>query len=589
MSPVTKSNDRFLFGAAVGAGMTALAAERGGADFLIILNAGRLRLQGASSLSCYLPLRNSNEWVMKVAREEILNKCKLPVFMGASACDPTVAPEKIIGDAQEIGFSGIVNFPSAWAIEGRMREAMEREGIGFNRECALIEHASKAGMSTLAYVKDNDDAVQMTDAGADQLCAVLGFTGGATGVENRYSIETAAETVDHTLRNVPSSTTVLVEGGPIATPEDALALSRLCRIGGYIAGSTIDRLPLEETIEQVVKSYKVISRLGSKSISDEQFSGLDGSSEAIATINQRIERAARTNLPILISGSSGTGKSKLARNAHALAPLSLRNPVTINCNNLQSETAASILFGTAAGQGGRGTAASGGILETANQTSIIFEEISALDLETQGMLLDFFETGQIQRLGSATTSQIDTRIIATTTRDLNQMVANGEFRADLYYRLAVHHITIPDLSERPEDIPLIAGNMLQDIEPVGDKQIGNSAFTQMISYSWPGNVRELKNALVRALSTSKSKIIPASAFSNLTEDQISPPPHKDAPFPNNQDVMSATIETDAPNLTERDWIAASLRRNRYKKAETAKELGMTTRTLYNKIKKYELY
>ncbi|MCV6603383.1 MAG: phosphoenolpyruvate hydrolase family protein, partial [Cohaesibacter sp.] len=157
---------KFLFGAAVGTGMTALAAERGGADFLIILNAGRLRLRGASSLTCYLPLRDCNDWVGEIADKEILHRCESPVFMGAYAGDPRKSTDQMIEEAAQAGFSGIVNFPSSWAIDGRLRHALEQEGIGFARECELIDKAAKKGLMTLAYVNNSAEAQMMADAGA---------------------------------------------------------------------------------------------------------------------------------------------------------------------------------------------------------------------------------------------------------------------------------------------------------------------------------------------------------------------------------------------------------------------------------------
>lgn len=586
MSRASSTPNKFLFGAAVGAGMTALAAERGGADFIAVINAGRLRLRGASSLSCYLPLRDSNAWTLEIARQEILKRCKLPVFMGASVVNPRTEITALLDDAGQAGFQGIVNFPSAWAIDGRLRQAMEAEGIGFARECKLIEQAARAGLSTLAYVSNNQEARLMADAGADSICVVVGFTGGATGVATDLTIEGAAEVVDETLRNIPKEVKTLVEGGPITTPEEALAVSRLSRVGGYIAGSTLDRLPLEETIERVVKSYKVISQLSEQTPSEAVQGDLDGHAEAVQGVRAQATMAARSSLPVLITGESGTGKELVARAIHERSEVRARKPLVVDCPNLLAEDSPVTLFGQEAGYLSRATPLRRGRLEEANGSTIIFDEIGDLDLVAQGMLLRFIETGEVQRLGSDRLRNSRCRIIATSNRDLASMVRQKTFREDLYYRLAVIEIVVPPLRERLEDLPELCKTLLEEDFPAGGVRLANSAYSALLDHDWPGNVRELRNALLQAATASDQPLLRARDFGFLARRKLH------APMEAVDATVSATSappaeKADAP-LTERDWIAAALRRNRYRKAQTAAELGITPRTLYNKVKKYGL-
>lgn len=586
----SQASEKFLFGAAVGTGMTALAAERGGADFLIILNAGRLRARGTSSLSCYLPLRSSNEWVRHIAETEVLNRCSLPVFMGANVAHPSESIEDIVAKAAEAGFSGIVNFPSAWAIKGRMREVLEMEGVGFGRECELIRSAAAAGLKTLAYVTDNREATRMAECGAQMLCVVVGFTGGSTGVETHLSIEGVAETVDETLRNVPGDIPALVEGGPIITPEDALAVRRLCRAQGYIAGSTIDKLPLEETIEQVVKSYKVINRISDAQPANDPSAGLDGESEEIATVRRQASVAAASGEPVLITGEGGIGKSRLAKHIHASGASGARKPVIVNCNGILPDEAPSVLFGRSAGHGGRGMASSAGLVEAAHQGTLILDEIGHLDPASQALLVDFIDSGEVMRQGSTIPHRVDCHVVATSNHDLEKMMASGRFRRDLYYRLAVHHIDIPPLSERVDDIAAIAEALLSEVGGAGKKRLSNSAHASLLAHDWPGNIRELRNAIVRAAAATSGNLIRAGelgvAGGRERKGGTAPAVFEDEGA--GSQGQSPATSSGTPPVTEREWIAAALRRNRYRKSDTAAELGITTRTLYNKIKKYDL-
>ncbi len=587
---------KFLFGAAVGTGMTALAAERGGADFLLILNAGRLRSRGASSLSTYLPLRDANAWVCDICETEVLNHCSLPTFMGATVSDPAVSNEDIVAKAADTGFNGVVNFPSAWAIEGRLRQVLEREGIGFGRECSLIETAAKAGLKTLAYVTNAEEAARMADSGAQMLCIVVGFTSGSTGVKTLHTIEGVAEIVDDTLRHVPPDIPALVEGGPITTPEDALAVRRLSRAQGYIAGSTIDKIPLEEAIEQVVKSYKVINRLSAGDMAERGATGLDGKTDLIGTVRRQADAATQSDEPVMITGPDGTGKSRLAQHIHSSSRFGGRRPVTVNCNSLIAEEAAVQLFGRAAGHGARGTAAAGGLLESAHQTTLILEEVGALEASVQGLLVDFIDSGRVVRFGSTLPNTVDCRIIATSNRDLDALVAEGSFQRDLYYRLAVHHIDIPALAKRSDDIVVLAERLFREIDGTGKRKLSNAAFDVLLSHDWPGNIRELRNAIVRANANASGHLVSAKAFDflrrhkELREHAAGEVEHRD-------DGPGGRVPVNAENtdvqplqaMTEREWIAEALRRNRFRKGQTAAELGISTRTLYNKIVKYGLY
>ncbi|OUR77587.1 hypothetical protein A9Q83_10645 [Alphaproteobacteria bacterium 46_93_T64] len=581
---VSNKKAPFSFAAAVGAGMTAIAAEKGGAEFLLLLNAGRLRMRGGASLGCYLPLEDANSWIDRIGRTEVLNKCKIPVLMGCSVANPNLGVETIVETARMSGFSGVTNFPTAVLIDGKIRDILELQNIGFGKECELIKVASQQGLQTLAYVSNNTEASMMVAAGADMLCINIGFTHNSSIEASDLTIDNTAKIIDRALKNIPLEIPTYVEGGPITTPEFALAIYNKSRVQGYIAGSTIDRFPLEETIVDVAKSYRIISQIKTDNKSDTNSNFIHGSSKKMREIQKLVGYFGEKNDPVLIVGPSGSGKSLLAEEIHRHAEKNHPKLIHIDCLSLSPNNSVEELFGTALGHYGKGTPSQAGILEDADQATVVFEEISALSLEAQAKIVNFVDTGNVHRMGGDRQKKVRCRIIATTNESIDDLLEKKLLRKDLYYRLNAVQILIPALKDRAGDIPHLAKEILSGATKSKKKSISNSGFGALLDHDWPGNVRELKNAINRACLLGNSETLKPSDFSFLTdltktliEDQ--------------QPSFSEPVSQAAPQpaMTERDWIADALQRNKFKRGPTAEELGITTRTLYSKIKKYSLY
>lgn len=182
------SGRQFLLGAAIGTGMAAKAAEHGGADFLLALNAGRFRSMGAPSAACMLALRPSNKMVMEFGQAEILTQTSLPVYFGASVFG-VVDLEELVGQIAEAGFHGISNFPSCIFLDGQYRQFLEESGHGFGREIALLQAARAHGLSTLAYVHTVEEACRVA-ADVDIVNFGLGWNmGGSVGVESSLDLD----------------------------------------------------------------------------------------------------------------------------------------------------------------------------------------------------------------------------------------------------------------------------------------------------------------------------------------------------------------------------------------------------------------
>lgn len=572
---MTEPKDRFLFGAVVGSGMTAQVADRSNADYLLALNAGRFRVQGAPSVACFLPIRNTNEWVFEFAEREILGRVSAPVYAGLSVSDPHTDLDRLVKQVQDLGFNGICNFPSNPLISGRISKLLEEEGLGYDREIELANRARKIGLDALVYVTSKTQSHAMYNAGATTICVNMGFTGLAT----ELNIASAAQSIDRVLEGLPSSLPTLCAGGPIISPEDAMAVWRTSNVQGYIAGSSLDRLPIEQTLEEVASGFRVISKLSRGHLgSDDKRMRLIGSSSQIRMLNQDIAELAKDDAPVLILGETGTGKTMTARLLHQLSDRKGQRMSVIDCPGLELETGRIMLMGTTAGTLRAGFAGSRGALEVAARGTVIFDGIDGLSIEHQGQILRFAEDGTVQRLGDSDTRVVPARIVATAAPTLLADVASHNFRSDLYYRLAVHELHIPPLRERLEDLPELADFIAAKLTGSSEIQFTNAALKEMMDHAWPGNIRELNNVIARAVRKMKKNKV--ARHDLVFFEGVSAP----APL---QGTVQPTTDTGTPQ-TERDWILSALRRHGWRRSEAASDLGMSTRTLFNKIKKYGL-
>ncbi|HWR45301.1 phosphoenolpyruvate hydrolase family protein [Sporomusa sp.] len=250
-----------VIGVAVGAGITAKYALKGGADMLLALNSGRFRQMGQSSLAGWLPFANCNEMVMEFGTREIIPVAKdIPVIFGLNATDPTIKLEQYIDVISAQGFSGINNFPTVGMIGGQFREALEEEGISFEREIEAIRIAHNKNLFTLAFVFDARQAQEMSKAGADLICAHLGLTkGGYIGAKKVLSLQSAkliADEIFTACDEVSTDTIKMIYGGPVKTPTDLSFMYNNTKTMGYIGGSSFERIPSEDAITNITRAFK---------------------------------------------------------------------------------------------------------------------------------------------------------------------------------------------------------------------------------------------------------------------------------------------------------------------------------------------
>ena len=238
------------------------------------------------------------------------------------------------------------------------------------------------------------------------------------------------------------------------------------------------------------------------------YAELIGTSPAMCDLEQEIARVADSDAKVLITGESGVGKELVAQAMHSRSPRGARPFITVNCAGLPETLLESELFGHVKGSFTGAYRDKPGKLETADHGTVFLDEIGEMTLRMQGMLLRFLETGELQKVGAdGTTAPVDVRVITATNRNLPEMIGQGQFREDLFYRLNVIHLNVPPLRERRDDIPLLVEHFFRHLGRHGNgngngngnlrQQIAPEALAALAEYPWPGNVRELQNVIER--------------------------------------------------------------------------------------------
>lgn len=250
---------------------------------------------------------------------------------------------------------------------------------------------------------------------------------------------------------------------------------------------------------------------------------LIGTSRAITELKAEIERVARSDAKVLITGESGAGKEVVARAINSASPRALEAFVPVNCAGIPETLLESELFGHVKGSFTGAYRDKPGKLEMSDNGTIFLDEIGEMTLRMQGLLLRFLETGEIQKVGAERAANVtNVRVITATNRNLRELIVQGQFREDLFYRINVIHIVVPPLRERREDVPLLVDHFLQRFTTRGLNGNGNGhaapehsivkaiapeAMAMLSEYSWPGNVRQVENVVERLVVTGRREVV----------------------------------------------------------------------------------
>jgi DNA-binding NtrC family response regulator len=317
---------------------------------------------------------------------------------------------------------------------------------------------------------------------------------------------------------------------------------------------------------------EVIERTA-RELSEGAASALVAEDPAMLRVLERIRRVAPTRATVLLAGETGTGKELLAREIHRRSRRAGRAFLSVNCAALTESLLDSELFGHERGSFTGAVRASQGLFEAAHEGTLLLDEISEISPALQAKLLRVLQEREVRRVGASRTIEVDARIIATTNRDLAREAAAGRFRGDLYHRLNVVRIDVPPLRARPGDLAPLTDFVLNRKSVEHDlprPAVDPGLFARLSAHAWPGNVRELENALERALLLSGSDVLRAE---HLELDEAAP------------ESGFAAVGTTV-HEAERALILATLAATRGNRTRAAGLLGLSVRTLRNKLHEY---
>ena len=319
---------------------------------------------------------------------------------------------------------------------------------------------------------------------------------------------------------------------------------------------------------------------------------LVGKSKQMQDIFSLIERVAPSTVSVLITGESGTGKEVVARTLHELSPRRNKPFVAVNCAAIPETLIESEIFGHEKGSFTGAMERRAGCFELAEEGTLLLDEIGEMPIGTQAKLLRVLEDRKLRRLGSKVEMPIDVRVLAATNKDPNMAVEDGHLRGDLYYRLNVFNIHMPPLRDHKEDIPAIVDAMISEMNARHGQNIhGIDSFMmdRLIDYDWPGNVRELRNAIERALilcgeGTLDIRHLPAGFGERQSNRVVVSSMAVEVP-----ETPSNVVEVELGSTVdeaERRLILRTLEMTRNNKTRAADILGISLKTLHNKLKEY---
>jgi DNA-binding NtrC family response regulator len=311
---------------------------------------------------------------------------------------------------------------------------------------------------------------------------------------------------------------------------------------------------------------------------------LVGRSRPMREIFGLIEQIAPSNVPVLITGESGTGKELVSRTLHALSPRKTRPFVAVNCSAIPETLIESEIFGHEKGAFTGAAERRAGCFELASGGTLLLDEIGEMPIGTQAKLLRVLEERKLRRLGARNEQDVDVRVLAATNRDPNTAVAEGHLRSDLFYRLNVFNIHMPPLRDHLDDLPTMAETMLNEMNQKHGRRVSGlaaSMLERLMSYDWPGNARELRNAIERAVI-----LCPDGAPLDVG--------HLPPGFGKNKTPLTPAVDAGAISVSvgttvgeaERMLILRTLEATGQNKTRAAEILGVSLKTLHNKLKEY---
>jgi transcriptional regulator with PAS, ATPase and Fis domain len=429
-----------------------------------------------------------------------------------------------------------------------------------------------------------------------------------------FSLESLLETHDHPFKVIDATLNVVAVnraweiyfginrsdciGLPCCTDNTSCRHKKLFQSLEPYAGLYNHSLPGNEQANLRVRGYPLLDADGTLYIGESVIPSSDtagpseqsqmlGKSAAFNALETKLKKAANTQTPVLLLGETGTGKELAADFIHQHSTRTEGKFVVVDCTSLGEDLFESELFGHEKGSFTGAAGAKKGLFQLAHQGTLFLDEVGELPLSQQPKLLRALESGQFRRVGGTTVHHSDVRVVCATHRNLAEMVSHGLFREDLYYRLSVFPIQIHPLRERREDIPLLCDHLLTQIGEVNNCQysLTKQALIKLLQHSWPGNIRELRNVMQLAAALCDNQMIEES---DIQIQSIIPRATTLLDQPEATTEIAATHNLNPLERIEASFINELMEKLGGNRKEIAKEMNVSERTLYRKLKRYNL-
>ena len=565
-----------------GSGQIARCAVEGGAQFLMVLNAGLYRMAGVSPVGSFMPFGNANDQTEELLRKQILPRIKdFPIVAGVMANDSLQSTPARLDRLQSLGIAGVTNWPAVGLIDGRLREALTQEGFTVEEEIEMLAEARKKGFVTFGFVTSVADAVQMSQAGVEALVFNAGWTHETQDIYEKndriqYAIVKVNE-ISNAVRSSGANPLFLFFGGSVTTPEDSAELYRRTEIHGFGGGSAFERIPVNNLVTHIVRQFCSVPRHPRVLSFGEGIGEIVGATPIMLKLYKLIERVAPFHVNVCLEGETGVGKELLALQLHRLSRRASMPFITLNCGAIPDTLLESEFFGHEKGSFTGAFTRRIGKFELAHQGTLLLDEVAELSSKAQVSLLRVIQQQEIIRVGGEKKIPVDVRIITATHQDLKALVDQGRFRADLYYRLNTLTLKVPALRDRKQDIPALVDKFLNEL----GTQFGHLALGitpdfmgKLMKHSWPGNVRELRHVLSRALLLEEGPILEGNEF---IPDLVL---HSHIP------TSASDLQTETRGFgAGSNLITNAIKASSGNKSKAAKLLGISRKTLYARLKK----
>lgn len=570
-----KNSDGLLIGAAVGSGIAAQTAEVGGADILLAVNAARMRNMGAPSIASMLPCHAASAMTDTFAAREILPRVTTPVLLGVNCWDPGFDPDDAAARVADQGFAGAVNFPNATLMPRAMRTVLDRADRGYRCEIETLRRVQEAGHIALYYCGAREHARAAAEAGIDMILLNFGWNaGGSLGHSRRASLEEVgliARDYAALVRRIHPDAKILLEGGPVVSAEDLGHVVTVATLDGYVGGSTLDRMPYEESVTNRIAGYRQAG-LRQVALTQRQETllrwgarhGFYGRSKPMLDCLGHLEALSGARRPVAVSLEPGTP----VRAVLSALDGGRSDAPQIDVAGDTGALVSSRLFGRDH-EDGHET----GLLTVPRGDTVVVRDMDRALPSLQRRLARSLDGGALVTSRRRRRMTITARVIFVFERADDQPALPEDLHPDLAVLLSGWTVRIPPLRQRIEDleagieaIAVHAGLGQGDLPTVS-----TGAMQRLRRHVWPGNEAGLERLIGRLAARGADSAVSVTEVDALLGDG---------------ETGRESVET-ASDLEKRRIVEA-LWRNDFHRGRTARALHISRKTLYNRMARFGL-